>query len=109
MRYRLSKDTDDPVAVDINGDGWLDIMVRNQTSTQLLPVLNNGDGTFHEISSVSLPRYPGSFAMEISTTTARSMLASSYATAPMGVVPRRTQLATCTPFLLETNDYPPYS
>jgi len=61
---------DDPVAVDINGDGWLDIMVRNtvidafsSNVTQLLPLINNGDGTFHEGSSIPLPGYPGSFAV----------------------------------------------
>ena len=41
-----------PVWVDINDDGWLDLVVANDSTPNYL-YLNNGDGTFSDVSYIS--------------------------------------------------------
>jgi hypothetical protein len=48
---------------DINGDGWLDIMVREVTSGGIVVFLNNRDGTFQYSGNFGLGGLPGSFTL----------------------------------------------
>jgi FG-GAP-like repeat len=49
---------------DINGDGWLDLVVRDPLASCLLFVQGNGDGTVQPIGGVAcVPGYVGSFTL----------------------------------------------
>jgi VCBS repeat protein len=56
-------DLDDPVAVDVDGDGWLDIVARSQSDVEFIVMGNNRDGTFHQLSAFPVGGFPGSYAM----------------------------------------------
>ena len=56
-------DLSELATADINGDGWLDIMVRKVTSGGIVVFLNNGDGTFQYSANVGLGGLTGSFAL----------------------------------------------
>ncbi len=51
-------------SADINGDGWLDIMVPEVLDGPIDVFLNNGDGTFYYAGILGLGgTYPGSFTL----------------------------------------------
>ena len=49
------QDLDGPLAVDIDGDGWLDIVAFSQSDDEFVMLGNNGDGTFHYIGGIPVP------------------------------------------------------
>lgn len=52
---------DGPIALDIDGDGWLDLIAFNQLDNEFVMLGNNGDGTFHYIGGIPVPNsYIGS-------------------------------------------------
>ena len=59
----LAKRLGELATADINGDGWLDIMVRHLNVSAISVFLNNGDGTFQYSAIVGLGGLPGSFAL----------------------------------------------
>ena len=48
---------------DINGDGYLDLMVREVGNDEIFLLLNNGDGTFHLLGGLVTDGIPGSFTL----------------------------------------------
>ncbi len=60
--YSLPRDPSDFLAVDVNNDGWPDLVVLPaQQGTQVQVLLNNGDGTFHMGTPIQLTSPAGSF------------------------------------------------
>ena len=54
---------DNPVAADLNGDGSLDLIVRDWNTAKLAILWNNGDGTFRSGPTVSLTNPASSFEL----------------------------------------------
>src|SRR5207248_2160008 len=51
------------VAVDVNRDGWLDILARDLIQGWVSVLLNNGNGTFQYAAIVGLGGFPSSFTV----------------------------------------------
>ena len=55
--YRFGQnDLGELATADINGDGWLDIMVRHVNDSAIAVFLNNGDGTFQYFVLLTISR-----------------------------------------------------
>src|SRR4051812_1285319 len=68
VSYAVGGEVGEIVSADINNDGWLDLVLlyasdSNSAVTQLATLLNNGDGTFRNGTTITtaLPS-PGQFA-----------------------------------------------
>ena len=60
--YSLPNDPEDFVVVDVNNDGWPDIVVLPaRQGTQVQVLLNNGDGTFHMGKPIQLASAAGDY------------------------------------------------
>jgi FG-GAP-like repeat/FG-GAP repeat/Bacterial Ig domain len=60
--YSLPQDPNDFIAVDVNNDGWPDIVVLpTQGATQVQVLINNGDGTFHTGTPIQLASPAGDY------------------------------------------------
>jgi len=60
--YSLSQDPTDLAAVDVNNDGWPDIVVLpSRQGVQVQVLINNGDGTFHAGAPIQLVSPGGSY------------------------------------------------
>jgi hypothetical protein len=60
--YSLPQDPTDIIAVDVNNDGWPDIVVLpSSQGTQVQVLINNGDGTFHMGTPIQLAAPAGSY------------------------------------------------
>jgi len=57
-----ASDLSDLIAVDVNSDGWLDILARDPAQGWISVLLNNGDGTF-QYSAIVGVGYPASFTV----------------------------------------------
>ena len=82
--YRFGQnDLGELATADINGDGWLDIMVRHINDSAISVFLNNGDGTFQYSAIVGLGGVHAVHSpWEILTMTARLIWLRSAATLP---------------------------
>jgi hypothetical protein len=60
--YSLPQDPTDFIAVDVNNDGWPDIVVLpSSQGTQVQVLINNGDGTFHTGTPIQLASPAGNY------------------------------------------------
>ncbi len=60
--YTLPQDPNDFIALDVNNDGWPDLVIlpsRGATAVQVL--INNGDGTFHNGTPITLSAPAGNY------------------------------------------------
>ncbi len=60
--YPLPQDPTDFIAVDVNNDGWPDMVVLpSQGATQVQVLINNGDGSFHIGTPIQLAASAGDY------------------------------------------------